>query len=47
MIKNGVSKVPDELSWGILEELQQNARLTAAEIERSVGLSSPAVAESI
>jgi Lrp/AsnC family leucine-responsive transcriptional regulator len=47
MTKNGFSKLPDELSWSILEELQQNARLTTAEIGRRVGLSAPAVAERI
>ncbi|KAA1246042.1 Lrp/AsnC family transcriptional regulator [Aquimarina sp. RZ0] len=37
----------DSLSWSILECLQQNARLSNAEIGRKVGLSSPAVAERI
>lgn len=37
----------DALNWQILELLQNNARLTNAEIGRKVGLSSPAVAERI
>lgn len=37
----------DALSWQILALLQNNARLTNAEIGRKVGLSSPAVAERI
>lgn len=37
----------DDLNWAILEFLQQNARLSNAEIGRKIGLSSPAVAERI
>ncbi|MFC5046500.1 Lrp/AsnC family transcriptional regulator [Aquimarina hainanensis] len=37
----------DKLSWDILESLQENARLSNAEIGRKIGLSSPAVAERI
>ncbi len=37
----------DVTNWGILQCLQQNARLSNAEIGRKVGLSSPAVAERI
>ncbi len=37
----------DAINWEILECLQQNARLSNAEIGRKVGLSSPAVAERI
>ncbi len=37
----------DSTNWGILQCLQQNARLSNAEIGRKVGLSSPAVAERI
>lgn len=44
MTKNGNSKALDDLNWSILEELQQNARLTNAEIGRRIGLSAPAVA---
>jgi len=47
MTKNGDSKLPDDLNWSILEELQKNARLTTAEIGRRVGLSAPAVADRI
>lgn len=37
----------DSLNWKILKCLQQNARLSNAEIGRRVGVSSPAVAERI
>lgn len=37
----------DTVNWNILECLQENARLSNAEIGRKVGLSSPAVAERI
>ncbi len=37
----------DSTNWNILQCLQQNARLSNAEIGRKVGLSSPAVAERI
>ncbi len=37
----------DAINWDILQCLQQNARLSNAEIGRKVGLSSPAVAERI
>ena len=37
----------DTINWKILDYLQQNARLSNAEIGRKVGLSSPAVAERI
>lgn len=37
----------DQVNWEILECLQQNARLSNAEIGRKVNLSSPAVAERI
>ncbi|GLB53870.1 AsnC family transcriptional regulator [Neptunitalea chrysea] len=39
--------IKDEINWSILLLLQQNARLTNAEIGRRVGLSSPAVTERI
>ena len=35
----------DKINWSILEALQQNARMSFAEIGRQVGLSAPAVAE--
>jgi Lrp/AsnC family leucine-responsive transcriptional regulator len=47
MIKTEHYKVLDNLNWNILAELQQNARLSTAEIGRRVGLSAPAVAERI
>ncbi len=37
----------DDLSWSILECLQQNARISFSEIGRKVGLTSPAVAERV
>jgi Lrp/AsnC family leucine-responsive transcriptional regulator len=41
------SKAIDEKSWRLLHELQQDARLTYAELGRRVSLSLPAVAERI
>jgi Lrp/AsnC family leucine-responsive transcriptional regulator len=41
------SKAIDEKSWQLLYELQQDARLTYAELGRRVSLSLPAVAERI
>jgi Lrp/AsnC family leucine-responsive transcriptional regulator len=35
----------DSISWKIIEELQQYARLSWAELGRRVGLTIPAVAE--
>ena len=37
----------DPISWKILELLQQNARLTYAELGRKVGLSTPATSERV
>jgi Lrp/AsnC family leucine-responsive transcriptional regulator len=37
----------DAIAWKILEYLQQNARITFAELGRKVGLSTPAVAERV
>ena len=37
----------DELGWKILMELQENARLSFAELGRRVGLSTPAVAQRV
>jgi Lrp/AsnC family leucine-responsive transcriptional regulator len=37
----------DQVSWKILEALQQNARLSFAEIGRQIGLSTPAAAERV
>lgn len=37
----------DAIAWKILEALQQNARLSFAELGRKVGLSTPAVAERV
>ena len=47
MQKTVNNKVLDELNWHILEELQKDGRLPAAEIGRRVGLSAPAVADRI
>jgi Lrp/AsnC family leucine-responsive transcriptional regulator len=40
-------KLLDAMGWAILRELQQNARLSFAEIGRRVGLSTPAVLERV
>lgn len=37
----------DELNWNILQALQENARLSFAELGRRVGLSAPAVSERV
>ena len=37
----------DAIAWKILENLQQNARLSFAELGRKVGLSTPAAAERV
>ena len=37
----------DAIAWQILEYLQQNARMSAAELGRKVGLSTPATAERV
>jgi Lrp/AsnC family leucine-responsive transcriptional regulator len=37
----------DAIAWKLLEALQQNARLSFAELGRKVGLSTPAVAERV
>jgi len=37
----------DEVAWKILESLQQNARMSLAELGRKVGLSTPAAAERV
>ena len=37
----------DAIGWKILESLQQNARLSFAELGRKIGLSTPAVAERV
>jgi Lrp/AsnC family transcriptional regulator, leucine-responsive regulatory protein len=37
----------DAIAWKIVEALQQNARLTFAELGRKVGLSTPAAAERV
>jgi Lrp/AsnC family leucine-responsive transcriptional regulator len=44
---NSIAHDPDEVSWKILETLQQNARQPFAEIGRKIGLSTPAVAERV
>ena len=40
-------KLVDDLGWQILQALQENARLSFAELGRQVGLSLPAVAERV
>ncbi|NLN11338.1 MAG: AsnC family protein, partial [Acidobacteria bacterium] len=37
----------DPIGWRLLEELQEDARLSFAELGRRVGLSTPAVAERV
>ena len=37
----------DRIAWRIIEELQQDARLSWAELGRRVGLTTPAVAERV
>jgi|SRR5690554_1536727 len=37
----------DTINWAILESIQQNARISQAELGRKVGLTAPAVAERI
>ena len=41
------SKLLDETGWRLLRELQEDARLSFAELGRRVGLSTPAVAERV
>jgi len=41
------NSILDETGWHILEELQQNGRLSFAELGRRVGLTLPAVAERV
>jgi Lrp/AsnC family leucine-responsive transcriptional regulator len=40
-----IEKMLDETGWRLLEELQQNARLSYSELGQRVNLSSPAVAD--
>jgi Lrp/AsnC family leucine-responsive transcriptional regulator len=40
-------KLLDDVGWNILDELQQNARVSFAELGRRVGLSTPAVLERV
>ena len=42
-----IEKLLDETGWHLLQELQQNARLSYSELGQRVGLSSPAVADRI
>jgi Lrp/AsnC family leucine-responsive transcriptional regulator len=37
----------DAIAWKLVEELQQNARVSFAELGRKIGLSTPAVAERV
>ena len=43
----GQDRFLDEIGWKILMELQENARLSFAELGRRVGLSTPAVAQRV
>jgi Lrp/AsnC family leucine-responsive transcriptional regulator len=40
-------KLLDDVGWNILDELQQNARVSFAELGRRIGLSTPAVLERV
>ena len=40
-----IEKLLDETGWHLLQEVQQNARLSYSELGQRVGLSSPAVAD--
>src|SRR5437763_2081738 len=40
-------KLLDETGWHLLQELQQNARLSYSELGQRVGLSSPAVTDRV
>src|SRR5215467_7996811 len=42
-----MERLLDETGWRILQELQQNARLSFSELGQRVGLSSPAVTERV
>jgi Lrp/AsnC family leucine-responsive transcriptional regulator len=42
-----IEKMLDETGWQLLQELQQNARLSYSELGQRVGLSAPAVADRI
>jgi Lrp/AsnC family transcriptional regulator, leucine-responsive regulatory protein len=44
---SGSEKLLDEIGWKILRELQENARLSFAELGRRVNLSIPAVTERV
>lgn len=44
---SGSEKVLDEIGWKILRELQENARISFAELGRRVNLSIPAVTERV
>lgn len=39
--------MPDEIDWKILHELQENARISYAELGRRVGLTTPAIIERV
>lgn len=47
MSPGSAEKLLDSIGWKLLEELQQDARLSFAELGRRVGLSTPAVAERV
>lgn len=42
-----IDKIMDETGWRILEELQENARISFSELGRRVALTPPAVAERV
>ena len=42
-----IEKILDGTGWQLLQELQQNARLSYSELGQRVGLSAPAIADRI
>lgn len=42
-----IAKLLDKIGWGILEEMQEDARIQFVELGRRVGLSTPAVIERV
>jgi Lrp/AsnC family leucine-responsive transcriptional regulator len=46
-MQDDIKGLLDDIGWRILEELQENARISFAELGRRVGLSTPAVIERV
>lgn len=47
MKEKNETKLLDKIGWQILEEMQQNARISYAELGRRVGMSTPAVMDRV